>query len=149
MQKWKNARVHGCKYDFCKIKTELNDWNQFAKLKNKRQHIRVLLTLICIIGCAVTSCKDVSHYETAPQGVGSGHPQSEQTMEVANIVSGDFHKVSDEMRNVLNNVGVSPAFHGSIVYAIEVPVSQEDISRNAISKSKYYKNGCVVLMPEE
>lgn len=107
------------------------------------------MTLICLTECAVTSCKNVSHTGTAPQGVGSGHPQSEQTMEVATIVQGDFHKVSDEMRNVLNYVGVNLAFHGSIVYAIEVPVSQVDISRNAISKSKYYKNGCVVLMPEE
>jgi hypothetical protein len=120
-----------------------------SKLITKRHHIRVLLTLVCVTECAVTSCKDVSHYGTDSQGVGTSHPQSEQTMEVATIVSGDFHKVSDEMRNVLNNVGVSPAFHGSIVYAIEVPVSQVDISRNAISKSKYYKNGCVVLMPEE
>ena len=107
------------------------------------------MTLICLTECAVTSCQDVSHYGTDSQGVSTSHAQIEQTMEVATIVQGDFHKVSDEMRNVLNEVGVSPAFHGSIVYAIEVPVYQVDISRNAISKSTYYKNGCVVLMPEE
>ncbi len=108
-----------------------------------------MLTLICIIECAVTSCKNVSYTVTAPQGVGTSHPQSEQTMEVATIVQGDFHKVSDEMRNVLNNVGVRSVIYGSIVYAIEVPVSQVYISRNAISKSMNYKNGCVVLIPEE
>jgi hypothetical protein len=120
-----------------------------SKLITKRHHIRVMLTLICIIECAVTSCKDVSHTGYNSQGVGAGHPQSEQTIAVATILQGNFHKVSDEMRNVLNNVGVRSVIYGSIVYAIEVPVSQVDISRNAISKSKYYKSGCVVLMPEE